>query len=134
MWEDPDETPRKSLVRLFDGSSGGSTPQTRSSEEEPNTEDRKFIKGDDESLSDPSYHPTDEESEWGSGLDAPGTESKVSHPVPGGVWVDDHDGEAVWVPEDIGGGGPEGDERACQGKSPLRAVKTCAAAAAAEGA
>ena len=37
LWEDPDETPRKSLVRLFDGSSGGSTPQTRSSEEEPNT-------------------------------------------------------------------------------------------------
>ena len=45
-WEDPAETPRKSLVRLFDGS-GGSTPQTRSSEEEPDTDDR----GRDNSLS-----------------------------------------------------------------------------------
>ena len=47
FWEDPAETPRKSLVRLFDGS-GGSTPQTRSSEEEPDTDDRDFIKDDDE--------------------------------------------------------------------------------------
>ena len=107
-WEDPDETPRKSLVRLFDGS-GGSTPQTRSSEEEPNTDDRDFIKGDDEPLSDPSYHPSDDEEEWGSSLDGGDQETKREKPMPGGAWIDDADGKAVWVPEDIGGGGPGED-------------------------
>ena len=102
-WEDPDETPRKSLAGLFEGS-GGSTPQTRSSDEEPNTEDKKFIKGDDEPESDPSYHPSEDEEEWDSGLDSREPESKLDNPVPGGAWVDDADGDAVWVPEDVGGG------------------------------
>ena len=62
FWEDPDETPRKSLVRLFDGS-GGSTPQTRSSNEQPNTDDEEFIKDDGEPESDPPHMPTDD-SEW----------------------------------------------------------------------
>ena len=107
FWEDPDETPRKSLAGLFDGS-GGSTPQTRSSKEEPNTDDREFIKGDGEPLSDPSYHPTDEESDWCSGLESPFQETKIDKPIPGGAWINDADGDAVWVPEDIGGGGPGG--------------------------
>ena len=47
LWADPDETPRHSLVRLFDGSrSGGSTPLVPSSDEEPNTDDRAFIVDD----------------------------------------------------------------------------------------
>ena len=104
----PDEIPRKILVCLFDGS-GGSTPQTRSSKEEPNTDDREFIKGDGEPLSDPSYHPTDEESDWCSGLESPFEETKIDKPIPGGAWINDADGDAVWVPEDIGGGGPGGD-------------------------
>ena len=66
LWTDPDETPRHILVCLFDGSrSGGSTPMYDSSEEEPNTDDRHFMKGDDESESDPPYRPTDEEEEMG---------------------------------------------------------------------
>ena len=107
FWEDPDETPRKSLVLLFDGS-GGSTPQTRSSDEDPNTDDEKFIKDDGESESDPPYMPTDE-SEWWSGTEDPDKETKKDKPTIGDAWIDDTDGEAVWVPEEIGGGGPGGD-------------------------
>ena len=87
LWEDPDETPRKSLVRLFDGG-GGSTPHTHSSDEEPNTEDKDFIKGADEPDTDPTYTPTDEESEWYSGLERPEEESKKTNPVSGGAWMD----------------------------------------------
>ena len=88
FWENPDETPRKSLEGLFDGSEG-STPQTRSSEEEPNTEDKKFIRGDDEPESDPSYHPSEDESEWGSGLENPFEEMKKDEHTPLGhaSWV-----------------------------------------------
>ena len=96
FWEDPDETPRKSLAGLFGGSEG-STPQTRSSDEEPNTEDKKFIKDDGEPDSDPSYHPSEDESEWASGLENPDEETKKNKPMPGGVWLEDEDGDAVWV-------------------------------------
>ena len=83
LWADPDETPRHSLVRLFDGSrSGGSTPLEHSSDEEPNTEDRNFIKGDDESESDPPYNPTDEEKELGADSN-PEEETKAEHPAGG---------------------------------------------------
>ena len=66
LWVEPDEIPRHILVRLFEGSHiGGSTPLVPSSDsdEEPNTNDRKFLKGETEETSDPSYEPTDEKDE-----------------------------------------------------------------------
>ena len=109
LWADPDETPRHSLVRLFDGSrSGGSTPLVPSSDEEPNTDDRAFIADDVGGDSDPLYEPTDEEDEELRAGSNPEEETKADHPA-GGEWFTDGDGDQVWVPEENGGGGPEGD-------------------------
>ena len=47
--------------------------------------------------------------EWCSGLGSPDQETKRDKPIPGGAWIDDADGQAVWVPEDIRGVGPEED-------------------------
>ena len=97
LWEDPDETPRHSLVWLFDdSSSGGSTPLNKNSNKEPDTDDRMFLKVEDEETSDPSYEPTDEEEEELS----LGEETKVLIEHGGGDWITDGDGDQVWVSEE----------------------------------
>ena len=64
----PGPTPRQSLVDMFwdekteDDASEGSTAMSESDEEdEPNTEDRRFIKAGYEAISDDEYVPTDPE-------------------------------------------------------------------------